>query len=134
MAFEQHFQVTLKTIALVMGIGKNRQVTYGIKSILDAAQNGRAKRVSDIEQHHANALAALAAKEARHHVGAITKALGGFFNALPRRGGDIARQGCIIEDDGNGGGRKARGFGNVPHGDELRFPVAVFHGGGSSLV
>src|SRR5215475_6482112 len=74
-AFEEHLQVAFEAVALVVSVGKDRQIGERVKGVFDATQNWNAKRVGHIEQHHANALAALAAQETRHSVWAVTEAL-----------------------------------------------------------
>jgi len=61
-----------------------------------------------------------------HGVRAVTQALGGFFNLFFRVGGDIPGQRRIIQDDRNRRRGKARGFGDIPHGDQPA-PVLCFH-------
>ena len=61
MAIEQHFQVSLEAAALIVSVREYGQVRSLIQRILDAAQNGRAKRINDVEDHYAHGVVALAA-------------------------------------------------------------------------
>jgi len=117
-AFEEHFQVALEAIALVVGVGEDGKVGERVEGVLDAAQNWSAEGIGDVGEHYADALAALAAQEARHGVRTVAEALGGFFNLFLGAGGDVAGERRVVQNDGNGRGGKARGFGDVPHGDQ----------------
>jgi len=57
-AFEKHFKIAFETIALVVRIGENREITERIKSVFNATEDGRAERVGYVEEHHTDALAA----------------------------------------------------------------------------
>jgi len=67
-------------------------------------------------------LASLAAQKACHGVRAVTQALGGFLQSFFFRVGcDVPGQRRIIQDDRKPwAGEKARGFGDIPHGDQPR--------------
>src|SRR5271157_2740120 len=109
MALEQHFQITLKALAIVLSIRKNRQITQRIEGVLNPAQDWRAERIGHIDEHYPNALAFLAAQKTGHSIGAVAEALGGFFDALPGARSNITSERRVVENDRNSGGRKASG-------------------------
>src|SRR5215469_10174868 len=48
MAIEEHFEIALEAVTLVVGVGKNRDVGTLKKRVLDAAQDGHAEGVGNI--------------------------------------------------------------------------------------
>src|SRR5271167_3185582 len=80
--FEKHFEIALESLALVVRVSKNWQITERVKSVFDAPENRGAEGIGDVGQHDPNALAAAAAKKTRHGVRAVAQALGGLYNAL----------------------------------------------------
>src|SRR6266702_4504925 len=60
--FQQHFQVALKSVSLVMGIRENRDVRGLIKRVLDTAQDRRAKGIGNVKKHHSDTVAPFAAE------------------------------------------------------------------------
>src|SRR5215471_15106053 len=88
-----------------MGIGENREIGSLVERILQAAQDGRAIGICNIEYHHADGVVALTAQRLGKDIWAIAQSLGGLLNAPFSRQGDITRQRRIVENDGD----RARG-------------------------
>src|SRR3989454_1708622 len=61
-AIEEHLEVTLEAMRLVVRVGQHGQVRRLIERILDAAENGRTERVGQIEDHDADGVGAAAAQ------------------------------------------------------------------------
>src|SRR5216683_1095721 len=113
---EQHLQVPLEAVLLVMRVRKNRHVRRLIQRVLNTPQDRHAKGVSNIEEHHSDAVAPPAAKKPRHDVWPVPEFLRYFFDALLR-----------CQHDGNRGGREAAGLRDIPHSDRLILSVLPFH-------
>ena len=124
---QQHLEISLKAIPLVMRIRKNRNVRLLIEAILNPTHDHRAKRIGDVEKHHADAVRALAAQKSRHGVRAIAELPRHFFNSFFCCGGDIARKRRIVEDDRNRRGRKAALRRDVAHRYSRVFPAGALH-------
>src|SRR5262245_61547434 len=49
MPFQEHPEVALESVMLVVCISENRKIAERVKSVLDPAQDGRTKRIRHIE-------------------------------------------------------------------------------------
>src|SRR6267143_4043219 len=112
-AVEQHFKIALEAAALVVDVGEDGEERRLVKSVLDAAQHERAVRVGHVENHDTDSVTAPAAQRARKQVGTIAKMLGGFLDASFGGVWNVAGEWRVVQDDGNGGGRKSAALGNV---------------------
>src|SRR5271156_317518 len=118
---EKHFEIAFETAALIVHVSENGEIGGLVQGVFDAAEDQRAVGVGDIENHHAYGAIAFGAEEARDDFGAISKFLGGAFDAIFGGGWEVAGQRRVIEDDGDRGGRHAAFLGNVAQGDGCAF-------------
>jgi len=82
-AVEQHLEIALEAAALVVYVGKNRQVGGLVESILDPSQHQRAVRIGHVKHHDANGVAAVCcAASGQNWVGTISKFFGGTLDTL----------------------------------------------------
>ena len=135
-AVQQHFQVALEAAALVVDVGQDGQVVRLVERVFDAAKNQGAEGVGHVEDHDTDGVAALAAQGTRELVGTIAELLRGALDAFLGDGGNIARQGRVVEDDGHGGRGKTAFLRHVTNGhhagalqrtEELRcFRISLF--------
>ncbi len=125
---QQHFQVTLEAVALVMRVGKNRYVGRLIKRVLNPAHHRGTERIGNVEEHQPHSMAALAPKKPRHRIRPVTKLLGHFLNAFFCGGSDVARQRRVVQDDRYRCRREAAVFRDVPHRHRLIFAACAFQG------
>src|SRR5882757_4477404 len=102
-AVEKHFKIAFKAIAFVMHIGKDRQERRLIESVLHAAQHERAVWVGHVGDHDPDRVAATAAQRAREQVGTIAELRGGALDSTLGSIWNVASQGRVVQDDGNGG-------------------------------
>src|SRR5258708_32031383 len=126
-AVEQHFQIALEAAALVVHIGEDGEERRLVESVFDAAQHECAVRVGHVENHDADSVAAAAAQRAGKQVRTIPEVLGGFVDASFGGVGNVAGERRVVQDDGNGGGRKSAALGYVADGDRCR--LRPFAGG-----
>ena len=113
-----------------MDVGEDREERRLVESVFDAAQHECAVRVGHVENHDADSMAAAAAQRARKQVGTIAEMLGGFVDASFGGIGNVTGERRVVEDDGDGGGRKSAALGNVADGDCRRLrPLARGVGG-----
>ncbi len=127
---EQHLEITLETAAFVVDVGENREIGRLVERVLDAAKNQGAERVGHVEDHDADGMAALAAQGAGELVGAVSELLGGALDALFGDSRNVARQGRVVQDNGNGGGGESAFLSHVANGHHIeacfKFPVSEF--------
>src|ERR1700741_1381996 len=117
-AIEKHFEIAFETMRLVMSVSEQGKIIRLIQRILDAAEDRRAEWVGDVEDHYADNVGTLAAQRTREGVRAITQAAGGGYDARFRVRGNIAREGSVVQHNGDGGGRIAALPGYVADGDD----------------
>src|ERR1700722_13647137 len=116
-ARQQHFQITLEAAALIVDVGKDRQIRGLVERIFDAAKDQGAKRVRDVENHHANGAIPFGAEVTRDNLRTVGKLLGGLLDAVLGRGRNVTRQWSVIENDRHRGGRDATLQRHVAEGD-----------------
>src|SRR4029077_4179146 len=126
-AVEKHFQITLEAAARVVHVGGDGEERRLVESVFDAAQHERAVRVGHVENHDSDGVAAPATQRARKQVGTVAEMLGGFVDASFGSVRNVAGERRVVQDDGNGGGRKSTALGNVADGDCCR--LRPFAGG-----
>ena len=88
MAFEQHLEVSLEAIPLVVRVSENRDIRSLIERIFDSSHDQCAKRVRNVEEHHADALMRPLAARAGHGIRAVLELARNLFNAFLGRGSD----------------------------------------------
>src|SRR5260370_13913133 len=72
-------------------------------------------------------MAAAAAQRPRKQIGTVSELLGGTMDFFLGRVGNVAGQRGVVQDDGNGGGRKSAALGDIADGDRDR--LRAFAGG-----
>src|SRR6266436_4611096 len=116
-AVEQHFQIALEAAALVVHVGEDGEERRLVQSVFNTAQHERAVRVGHVENHDANGMAAAAAQRARKQVGTVAEVLCGFVDASFGGVGNVTGERRVVQDDGNGSGRKSAALGYVADGN-----------------
>jgi len=106
-----------------MGIHQDREVRGLVERILNPSQDWGAEGVHDIEDHNSHGLASLAAQVASELIGAIAEIPCSLLDAPFGLWRNVTGERSIIEDNGNGGNRKAALSGHVPNGDGRSFGV-----------
>ena len=125
---QEHLQVALKTIPLVMRVGKDRHIRRLIQRVFNPAHHRRAERIRNVEEHQPHRVAALTAEKPRHCIWPVAEFLRGFFDPFLCSGSDVPCQRRIIQNDRNGRRGKAAVFRDVPHRHHLILAACAFQG------
>ena len=116
-AIHQQVEIAGQLFGVVVRVHHDGLIAGGAERFLNAAQDEGAEGIGEIEDHDADGVAAAAAQRARKEVGAVAHSFRGFADALFGSGGDVAREGRVIEHDGNGGWREAALSGDIDERD-----------------
>ena len=124
---QDHFQITLEPVPLIVRVRKNRYVRGLVQRVFNPAQNGRTKWIGDVEEHHAHAVRSFAAQETGHRVRPVTQLPRGLFNFFLGGRRDISGERCIVQNNGNRGRREAAQVRDIPHGYRIGLAGRAFH-------
>src|ERR1700692_1602036 len=88
-ALQQQFEIPLELFAVIMGVHDEGQVTSGVESLFDAAEDQGAEGIGEIKDQDSDGAAVAAAQRAGGGIGVVPEGLGRLPDTLLGGGGDV---------------------------------------------